>query len=214
MHVSLNELEVTVRKAAVGAGLGHGLGEAAGAAAVALAAAGLDPLPPVLAALDGVAAGTAGVPGWDPARRRLTGLTVSALRAGPMVADLVVAEGGMVTVEQVDVPAIIVGVLLAAGVAAEVTWRTPAGAQTRLTLAGGRATGAEGSVEAPHPSGLAEVTVTAVAGDRASMPLPPDGYEVDAALWHELDTLAARCLVRGSEASRLKEAGAGLIDED
>ena len=37
---------------------------------------------------------------------------------------------------------------------------------------------------------------------------------VDAVSWREICDLAARCLVSGSDESRLNDAGAGLIDED
>ena len=41
-----------------------------------------------------------------------------------------------------------------------------------------------------------------------------DGLDVDTAVWRRLTRLAERCLVEGSEESRQRGAGAGLIDTD
>jgi hypothetical protein len=43
---------------------------------------------------------------------------------------------------------------------------------------------------------------------------PMGELKVDCNSWSELLSYAERCLVVGSEQSRLMEAGAGLIDED
>jgi hypothetical protein len=57
--------------------------------------------------------------------------------------------------------------------------------------------------------------LTYIAGfERNLMALPTGELKVDVDAWSELLGYAERCLVVGSEQSRLMEAGAGLIDED
>jgi hypothetical protein len=222
MRLSLNEIEVTVRKAALGAGLPLGLAEEAGAACVWLAAAGLPVAELARAALDGAASTELRLV-RSPGMTRLLahGGALSTLAAAPSACDLVVSDAQAppaVLRMVLDVPA------LALGQAAVATQRS--GLSLCLT-AGGVAWGfAAGLAPAGRPemNRLAtlrscQVTLSRAADAGQPMLSPPaatahSGVEVDAAQWRVVQALADRMLVSATRHSREHGAGAGLIDTD
>ncbi len=116
MIVSLNEIEVNLRKAGTGAGLPYGLAEDLGRAAAWLAVSGFSSVALCVDALERLAAATVATPvfskdeqgfwsatGADPSENQ----AMSSLYAGPAAGDLVCAAGaGKHPALQVDLAAI------------------------------------------------------------------------------------------------------------
>jgi hypothetical protein len=209
--VSLNEIETTLRKAALGAGWPLGLAEEVGRAAAWLCGFGIDG---VAAALPALAAG----PSLAEAARagalwRFPGARAAA--AGPSALDLLRAagEGASAALEGVDAPLLLLGLAGVAaadaggGFALDVEGRDSArgwarvGART-LALAG----------EAPAPG--AAVALRRLAAAPAGRAPSTTRAAPDPTLWAQAAALADRLLVPASETSRARGAGAGLIDDD
>ena len=226
---SLNEIEATVRRAAAGVGLPPGLAEDAGRTAAWLAVSGLDDLAAVRRALDGCLPATSSRPDG-------VGTWLSALRAGPPACDLArVRPDSPVVLRAVDEPLLIAA---AAGIATDpdgmlwVTWRAGDAAVAVECAMGRPSVRVTGRTDAPEialRSGGADVRVGATApGEAVTGPewLSPGDFEarLGAILetgfacpdetWTALTGHAARFLVPASAESRLKGAGAGLIDTD
>lgn len=108
MIVSVNEVETTCYRAALGVGLAPGVAEDAAAAAGRLVMANAGSLPLLLEALRGAEREPSLVPfvrspdGWKPAREKLP-----ALIAGPALSDLVSAGEAVDSHFQADVPEVL-----------------------------------------------------------------------------------------------------------
>jgi len=226
MRLSLNEIEVTVRKAALGSGLPLGLAEDAGAAAAWLAARGFP-----VAELIGAALGT---PAAESRMQRSGGMirflseegAGSVLRVGPSACDLALASqalGAATAVEAVmDVPVLAVAQAVLAS----------AGSGVPLTIATGGRPAVEVVEGAPtfllEPSALAALRAERVRIAAAEAPgrHPPqsfraeqeaalgEGVPVDPDRWRSIQGLADRMLVPATAHSHERGAGAGLIDSD
>jgi hypothetical protein len=226
MRLSLNEVEVTVRKAALGVGLPLGLAEDAGAAAAWLAATGFPVVELIGAALETTSA--------EPRMERGDGIirflseegACSVLRAGPSACDLALAAAGLgagTAVEAVmDVPVLAVAQAVLAS----------AGSGVALTIAAAGKPAAEVADGAPafliEPSALAALRAERVRIAPAKAPgrHPPqsfraereaalgEGVSVDAGGWRRVQDLADRMLVPATAHSHERGAGAGLIDSD
>ncbi len=231
MRLSLNEVEVTARKAALGAGLPLGLAEEAGTAAAWLAAAGL-PVERLLSdALKSAGDDAVALSRSGEVHAFASPTDVSALRFAPSACDLVLAAaraGKSVMVEAVfDVPLLAVAQAAVASAEAGLPLAVEIGGELRA-LAQGRS-----SVLLDAPDRLAEVRLQLVTvrllreGDRneacardpAAVARARDralagGVGVDAALWSGIQALAARTLVPATTRSRERGAGAGLNDTD
>lgn len=209
MRLSLNEIEVTARKAALGAGLPLGLAEDAGMAAAWLGAAGFP-----VAALMRSALETTRTPcalrleeaegGW-----RLTGEVspLPALMAGPSACDLAVTlakEGRRGRLRlRVDVPAL------------ALAQSALASARAKVSLAVRTADGLTDADIAPL-SLLRDCEITIEAGDGRDAQVGPafDGIMVEPTAWAAVQALANRMLVPATRHSRERGAGAGLIETD
>ena len=240
MHVSLSELETTLWKAALGAGLPLGLGEDAGRAARHMAVSGIGSLTAYVDALDAVEAGRAGA--CDASRAvsgdfvsASEGRWLSAFHAGPSACDLLVATAlqgedlNRITMAQVDAPAMILFEALGASeriARAILVRRQPTdGKPVEAVCRQGGLDFTRGSPEeflAPGPADLSLDLVNVEPGgqDAASRPILPDpcilksGPTVDEAVWQRLADYAKRRLVEATAASRMTGAGAGLVDRD
>lgn len=216
MIVSLNEIETLARKAAAGAGLPVGVADDFGAAVRALAEAGAPAERLAAKALGSLDAGAVRpAPRRDGAVWRLapsSDAALSAAASAPTAADLACAfcsdpDGGVV-LEAVDVPEIVIGALAASGGDFTVEY---GGRQLRVS--GGEIGPLSGAPGADTPVAMA-IRSGAGAGDGLRRTVPTEGVPADRTAWEALERYAARCLVPESEGSRLRGAGAGLLDAD
>ena len=226
MRVSLGEIDTTMQKVAVALGLGLGLGVEAGRAALAMAAANLDPAPAFAEAFDALECGDSS--GLDPLQAiqrdfapARDGTRLSALLAAPSICDLLAlgVADGPITVRAVDVPIVVLMTVLSrTGHAAEsirVAWRGP---NEGSAICGGDGLRFEDG-SGDMASGPADISIERLSTppDRGPDPVPErirgEHMEVDDEAWRRLTAHADKCLVAGTDASRLTEAGAGLSDE-
>lgn len=228
MRVSLNEVEVMVRKAARGLGVPVGLAEDCGRQAAWLAGAGLDPLPSVSHAFEGLASGRAAP---SPA---LGAPVLSAVLVGPSAVDRVVAGPAgapPLRLGVVDAPLLVVASAACAaadlGLALEVgaggpepvAWARIDGGNVVVRAAPGTdaATCRDFPVRVGRPRGGAPVLPVVLDGpalDRARAAVFAEGVSVAPDDWTALGRLATRCLVPADARLRMSGAGAGLVDRD
>ena len=208
MMRSLNEIETTLRKAAIGGGLPVGAADDIGRAAGWLSAEGFDG---VAAALRGLAS----PPGAATAEKTPGGLRFPDARAagaGIAALDLLLAGAaeGAVRLENLDAPLLLLGL---AGVAASAHRTAFAlesdGFRAEVTA---DATTVSGPVPSPgRPVSLrklADLSAEATAGRNIG------GIDVPDEAWAEALRLASLTYVPASDRSRLSGAGAGLRDND
>ena len=196
MIVSLNEIQLTTRKAAQGCGLAYGLAEEAGIATRFLGRSGLSVIPllaPVLEQTDALA------PDLNP------------LIVGPSLGDrLLLGKERSITLSQVTAPALLPGYLSAVMQPLRIGWDgatyiMACGRICRVEAGQGAAVTVEFITDSPSLSPDLEL-----AWDRA----PDRGVAVEPEPWRRLQALAAKILTPESESSRIHGAGAGLIDQD
>ena len=232
MRLSLNEVEVTIRKAALGVGFPLGLAEEAGASAAWLAAAGF-PFDRLLAA----ALRTVLPEELRVIRRarvcKLVGDTgvCSAIRVVPSACDLVIAS--VVSREKIAVEAIVdvPALAIAQAVITSATSGLPLAVEIRTKLRG--ITGDTPPLLFDPIAKLAQFRSELVrirlpqegdaSGRRAldSMGLTrarslalAEGVSAKDLYWDRIRSLAARTLVPATSQSREHGAGAGMIDSD
>ncbi len=209
MRVSLNEVEIAFRRAAVGLGWPYGLAEDFGSAAAWMAAHGLDPVEAGLEALrrsPKAISAERSAEGWH-----LAGTPV--LAAGPAAFDLLAADetARHVRLDEVDVPFLLLGFAGIAAAARGVEFAIDFGPVGVARVAGDCTCLAAGP---PAPGVGATITMERPAVAAAPGAPPVAGFEVNDALWQRLSAHAARILVPASRDSRLRGAGAGLTDND
>jgi hypothetical protein len=206
MHVSLNEIETEVRKAARGCGLAWGQAEEAGKAARWLAAREVDILPILVDVLEAHLGGR-----WHGPDR-----PSSPFVAGPAIADhaYLLAGGGRIELGAVARPILLVPFASAAARSsgAAVDIMLPSG-RTLVTATGGDRA-ALAAMLSLQPSGPIDCV-------RSRETVPTDaarassaGAEIDPEAWARLARLAHRTYVPASAVSRERGAGAGAIDND
>lgn len=192
MILSLNEIEATVRKAALGRGWSHGLAVEAGRGAAWLSARGFDG---VAAACDALMA--------DPAKAvRTKSAPECVLSDAPVIAtgvaacDLLASGATKVRLTGTDAPLFLYGITQAT---AE---RYGLGVAILID-------GAEFDPNTP-PQGPCDAILS-----KGAMTSPPPGLDptANAADWAHLHTLAARTYVAATDQSR-SGAGAGTTDND
>ncbi|MCW2306003.1 DUF3726 domain-containing protein [Rhodobium gokarnense] len=237
--LSLNEIKFFFTRAAVGAGAPFGFGESFSKSLIFLAALGLDPARIAAPALDALATGAsvpvaafdAGPEGLT-ARATIQGAPISALYAGPAVADrllLLAARGDALPVllPAVDQPALVLAAIGASKIALPriaVSWHDGADA-VRVVLSGDgvdvsgapaaglvRRTPAFTTVCVADTDGLppfsAEAFLKAQSGRLA------EGVAVDGESFAAVQRHFRKCLVPSTDRSRIAGAGAGLTDND
>jgi hypothetical protein len=232
VRLSLNEVEVTTRKAALGAGFPLGLAEEAGASAAWLAAAGL-PFEKLLAA----ALLTTLCEEPQVIRRdrvyTMAGNTsaCSAIRVVPSACDLVIASAAardQVTVEAVvDVPALAIAQAVLASSASSVPLALEIGSMLSAVtiknppvLFGTVAELARFRSElirirlAQQGDGSPKHAMDPVVLKHARASALEEGVWAEDLYWERIRSLAARTLVPATAQSREHGAGAGLIDSD
>lgn len=211
MLCSINEVEATLTKAALGAGMPVGLAEDASRAGVWLCLHGFDGLGTLLSAIQT----NAGPATPDSDGQTLVFRDARAAYCGPSAFDSIVAG----TVERqvkllgVDVPLLILGF---AGVAASTYGIELELADNNGTWAHLAPDTAQVGNAVPGPG--ADLTIrrdtTRLEPPTAVPVYPTQDIQVDPALWRQINEFAGRTYVPASEASRKKGAGAGLVDTD
>ena len=233
MRVSFSEIEVTLRKAALGAGIPLGLAEDFGRIGCWLATRRVNPLPSGLAALDAFDSENSGAGEVVGTEQELTfapkaGQSLSALYAGSSACDLLCVQRSAVQLRQVDAPLLVlVSAALASGehsLAIQVALPSSDG-ETAVTRCDSGMVCAELVVLEQFRSAFALDMRLELAGSEHSRngpvvfpATPPDevfteGASVDEAEWSRVEQYAKRMLVPASETSRAG-AGAGEIDTD
>lgn len=216
MFVSLNEIDVSVKRAMRGISMGWGIAEEAGKAARFLCSRGLPALEvllPLLKAEDGIAAAelapqTAGGT-WRP-----RGSFICPVLAGTALADdgAELARQRTIVVDAVRSPLLLLPFVTRLARAERCTVKaTWPGASTTCS-AGGRIA-VSGNMNSVEPLQV-EITFGAEASNGQLLTERLEPVTVDDALWQDLQTFAARTYVPASDRSRLMGAGAGLSDND
>ena len=210
MTLSLNEIEVTAKKAARGAGYSWGLAEEAGKATRWLCAHGIDgcaALAGLLNRVDG-----ADLSDWSPITGgpvwKAIGGTLCPLVTGAALSDRAYEAGDNETrLENVTHPVLLApfAALLAQQTGQTVTVAWPG---IHLCTDGGQI-GLTGTLR--HDPG----TATVATGGTIDAPNPVcDRADPDSAAWQTLNAFAHRTYAPATEESRLRGAGAGLSDND
>lgn len=216
MYVSASEIESTLQKAMIGLGLGVGCGVEAGRSALSMLQHDVDPAPIFAAAFDNVSLGQSSA--YDNARARggvfaptQPETQLSAIIVASAICDALAAGTDQLLAESVDVPVIVLMSLLARGLDVELEGLGTK--KVRVSSTAGQLRYENGGIEDfQNPSNL---KLTFIADFEPSLALPPiSAFDVDGEAWSVLLGYVARCLVVGSEQSRLTEAGAGLVDKD
>ena len=233
MRVSFSEIEVTLRKAALGAGIPLGLAEDFGRIGCWLATRRVNPIPSGLAALDAFDSENSGAGEVVGTEQELTlapkaGQSLSALYAGSSACDLLCVQRSAVQLRQVDAPLLVlVSAALASGehsLAIQVELPSSDG-ETAVACCDSGMVCAELVVLEQFCSTFALDMRLELANSQHSrngpvvFPATPadevfaEGASVDEAEWSRVEQYAKRMLVPASETSRAG-AGAGEIDTD
>ena len=234
VSLSMNEAKFFFTRAAVGAGVPFGLGEDFAAASIWLAGQGIDPAKISAPALSALAEGRSS--------RRITrgknasathfvdadGQTISALFAGPAVADWMQVASAIrkeiiATIVCVDQPALIAAYMAIEGFEAglvEITWPGRKGKSFNVEIGPNSVNGLIASVQDNKPPSPAKVTVVFKPHNPISediwLQADPRIEVVDVAAepWKVVMEFFKKCLVPSSEHSLEQGAGAGLKDKD
>lgn len=208
MRRTLNEIEVSIRKAASGVGLEYGTAEDAGRAAAWLVRQGLDGVAAVLAS---IRRGSSDI-GFDPAVDAASAGRGYAAIIGPSLIDRLIAggDGETVSVRNPDSALMVIGL---AGVASEdhgvVIEIDCDGSISRIPAAGPMAAAA-----IPEPCARLSLKRIGAGVPGRQAAEASGGADVPAELWDEVQAYAARTYVPASQLSRALGAGAGSIDND
>ncbi|MBB4304729.1 hypothetical protein GGD81_003793 [Rhodobium orientis] len=237
--LSLNEIKFFFTRAAVGAGAPFGFGESFSKSLIFLAAIGLDPAAVAAPALDALAEGTSvPVAAFDDGPKGLTarpateGAPVSAIYAGPAVADrllLLAARGDALPVllPAVDQPALVLAAIGTSSLAAPrivISWhngtdairmvRSGDGVDISGTTLAGLVCPAPASatVMLAEADGLPPFSAEAFLKARSGRLV--EGVAVDGESFAAVQRHFRKCLVPSTDRSRIAGAGAGLTDND
>lgn len=229
--VSLNEIEVTLRKAAIGMGLPLGIAEDTALAATWLAARGYPGIDLYHTALQHAVDhnGTARTLEREPGALVAKG-PVAALWFGPAAVDHLClgARQGVpaeIRADWIDYPLLCFAMLAVAAAEYDlriaITWK-----RNDQTDAIARCYDEKVSIAGTLSIGPGPLIMSLVAPSIADPPIARDDFKarlarslaqgvmVDEQLWAKISQLAARTLVPASETSRLSGAGAGILDND
>ena len=239
--ISLNEVSFYFTRAAVGAGAPFGIGEEFAKASAWLACMGLDPaeaaVPALCALADGKSSGgliLSADHDFIHVQGR-HGRRLSAIYAGPVVADRLSIEAGRssecrLVLEETDQPLLIAAAVAAAEIEAGLTtvsWASPGGERIAVELAGGTVGFVVPDGTNLTASGPARVDVTS--SRRAGIATPQShpaatrladgkrraaehGVIVADVAWREVVGFFRKCLVPSTAQSHSGGAGAGAID--
>ena len=208
MLVSANEIEQTAHKACVGRRLGHDRAADLAAGAVWLSKRGIDGVAALTAMLD--AGGLEAPVGCEVSRSDLRCARARPAIEGVAAIDWLVAEGRNAAAHfgAVDHPAVMLGLLGQAAASHGLAFTVePAGNGSGMAVDAASGIGAAEAMSAGFRVRLAGRTEGAQAPE-------PGHLDIDDGAWERLSALAFETYVPSSETSRLKGAGAGLVDND
>jgi hypothetical protein len=230
--LSPNEVQFYFTRAAVGAGAPFGLGEEMSAAAIWLAGHGYDAAREVSPALNSLANGSSSseiVISHEPGQFNFSSAVddpLSVIYAGPAIADkLVIAatnsQPALITVNQVDQPALLVAYLasrIKRGVM-RLTFTTPTAGADRVTIEldiNGEWTP---RIDDLLPAAVKSIEIHFQPNSAGKMCPDPvydicHGINIDATSWTIIYGYFHKCLVPSTDISRIQGAGAGLTDND
>ena len=241
--LALNEIDFYFTRAAVGAGAPFGIGEDFAEASRYLAYLGLDPARTALPALHGLGRGQSGTSLTLRAAGDAIhvgsgdGLVLSALYAGPVIADRLSIESGRgmerrLRLDDTDQPLLVLGAVAAASIDAAriaLSWPLRNGGRAAVELNGGIATIAgshgAGDTASPGPSPI-DIVLNGAASEIAPEHVATrsladgrsravrHGVDVDDAARAAVLAFFDKCLVPTTDRSRDAGAGAGLTDND
>ncbi len=210
MILSLNEIEITVLKAARGAGMEWGLAEEAAQAARWLARQRVGFEAACLSVLEAAAWRTDIAVDSACLRPNASEAWLCPIRAGACVSDL--AATPPLRIERVLQPLLLLPFAARFMRPVALMWTG-----VRLFLCGGRLAVRPGGLRSAfcERADMVELSALGVADstDGVDMPLG-NGVEVDPGVWSKLDALAARTYVPASRRSRLSGAGAATDDNE
>ena len=239
--LSLNEISFVFTRAAVGAGAPFGIGEEFAKASAWLACLEFDPaeaaVPALRALADGESRGELVLRDGHEAIhvQGRDGQRLSAIHAGPIVADRLLIEAGTrgecrLVLDETDQPLLIAAAVVAAAIDAgriAVTWLSPDGGRLVVELADGtvglrgpEGTGFAASGPASVDVALNRTSATARLPSQSTSKRLADGRRravergvvVDGQAWSSIIGYFNKCLVPSTAQSRRAGAGAGSID--
>ena len=210
MILSLNEIEITVLKAARGAGMEWGLAEEVAQAARWLARQRVGFEAACLSALEAAAWRTDIAVDGACLRPNASEAWLCPIRAGASMSDL--APTPPLRIERVLHPLLLLPFAARLARPVALIWTDVA-----LFLRGGTLAARPGDLSSAFGERADVVELTplgvAVSTDGVDMPLG-DGVEIDPDVWSKLGALAARTYVPASRRSRLSGAGAATDDNE
>ncbi len=238
MTVSLNEVGFYFTRAAVGAGAPFGLGEEFAEASRWAAFLGLDPAAVAVPALRGLAGGGSGIAFTFHRTENIIsvvsrdGRILSAIYAGPVVADRLLVEAAhgeecRLLLDATDRPPLIAAAVASAGICASriaVSWQSRNAGRTVVELNRRLAALTGPEAAAIEASGPAAVEIVLNGAGTAAPPSSQTrtirladgrsnaverGVVMDGAAWSTVYDYFSRCLVPSTGRSRTAGAGAG-----
>lgn len=230
MKVSLGEIQILSRKAALGSGLPFGLAEDLGAAVRLLCRSGLPAVSTLPQALTACTSNDSHRPPQITIKEStwywtatLPSKALYSTVIGPSLADSLNAVGSdmpnRIVINDVDAPFLLPGFLAHSSVRCRVRWDAAS-----VLVANGMVSRIDpGGAQSLAPNELSDVVIEPLndIDTEASLSAvcnwdaaPRTGVEVDDDAWRRLEELASAILVPANEMSRLRGAGAGLIDTD
>lgn len=210
MMRSLNEIDTTLQKAAIGAGLPVGLAEEIGHAGAWLAARGHDGVRAVLMAIhDGMS--TPPIPVKDSDRLVFSSARIAV--CGPSAIDMLVGDDSVdeVLLLNVDSPLLIIGLVGGASQSYDLEMTIGFGNGSKASLVAGDLV-MTGPVPAAGTDAV--ITICQTVDKTPTNKIATRGVLVGDEIWHEADALAARTYVPSTKASHARGAGAGMLDND
>jgi hypothetical protein len=207
---SLNEIDTTLQKAAIGAGLPVGLAEDVGHAGAWLAARGHDGVRAVLMAVrDGMS--TPVIPVKENGRLVFSSARIAV--CGPSAIDILVGDDSVdeALLLNVDSPLLIIGLVGGAAQSYDLEMTIGFRNGSNVSLVAG-----DMVMTGPVPAAGTEavITICKTVDKTPTKKITTRRVLVDEEIWHEAHALAARTYVPSTEASHAQGAGAGMLDND
>ena len=207
---SLNEIDATLQKAAIGAGLPVGLAEDIGHAGAWLAARGHDGVRAVVMSVrDGMT--SPAMPVKDSGRLVFAGARIAV--SGPSAIDILLGDDSVdeVLLRNVDTPLLIIGLVGQASQSYDLEMTIAFDNGSKASLMAGDLV-----MTGPVPASGTDAFITSrKTGDKNSTEnVATRGVFVGEEIWCEAEALAARTYVPSTEASHARGAGAGMLDND
>ncbi len=210
MRLTLYEIETTVRKASVGAGLPFGLGEDIAKATIWLAGQNIDG---VEAALESIRSGMHNMKTSVADVGFMVFSNAQSAVCGPSMADLLISEeaGFEVHLNKIDSVVLLFGFAAVSANQHKRIFKFEFSNGAKASVSGNKVVQ---SGDTPSANCDAIVRCLRDEEEMSPAPLPLEGVEVSEDTWSEIEMLAAETYVPETKGSRVDGAGAGLTDND